>query len=136
MKEYGRRNRLLNKLGWPSYDAYLASNLWAKIRAKQLRDHPHCYGCGRPASQVHHAKYTLDVMLGHNMDFLYSVCGGCHYRAEFDHNEIKNTLRQATKNLHKSRRKWDGHFALKLAMYATKQDNVDEQFRRRLEREP
>lgn len=135
MKEYVHRQLVLRRLGFQNYREYLASNLWAKIRAAKLKQHPRCFGCGRPATQVHHAKYTLDVMLGHNQDLLYSACGRCHNHSEFDKNGRKNNPRQATKRLKQIRRQWNGYHSLKIAMYATMPDSVDAQFKERLERE-
>lgn len=135
MKEYRRRDRLLRGLGFKSYQDYLASSLWSKIRTAQLRKHDGCYACGKPATQVHHSRYSIDVLLGHSLDGLYSVCGGCHFRSEFDEDGNKRRIRKVNKALKWRRKFWDSHKVLGRALYGNRADNVDEQFRQRLERE-
>ena len=137
MKAYERRNRLLKSLGFKSYQDYLNSDLWRKIRASRLSKHPECYACPRKATQVHHKRYTLAVMLGHEPQGLVAVCGGCHYRAEFTQDGDKRDLRQANKSLRKIQASHQFNAAKMLGawMFMTLPETVDDQYRARLDRE-
>lgn len=96
-KEYGKRNQILKRVGFKNYQDYLASDLWAKIRARQLRKHVSCFICRDPATQVHHGKYTLLNLLGHSERDLFSVCCDCHRRIEFEITGEKRTVSRASK---------------------------------------
>lgn len=83
--DYGERESILREMGFPSYAAYLASDLWASIRERVLaRDGRRCRLCPREASQVHHTKYSRAVLLGRDLKWLAAICGGCHRFVEFD----------------------------------------------------
>ena len=84
MNEYDTRDNLLFQLGFSNYRDYLASEIWKAIRVKTLRKYPSCAVCGRKAVQVHHVKYTLDVLSGKSDKWLLSVCRTCHERSEVD----------------------------------------------------
>lgn len=82
-KAYAIRDAILLELGFASYRAYLQSELWASIRERVLnRDGMRCQCCGKKASQVHHHRYTREVLLGEAIDDLRSICGGCHRSSE------------------------------------------------------
>jgi len=135
-KEYLYRALILKRAGFKNYQDYLASDLWNKIRAKQLREHPQCHGCGEIASQVHHGKYTLPNMLGHSNEHLFSVCAGCHFTAEFSQSGRKLTPQQATGKLRRNRRRRIRLERSVLAVgLAERRSTVDTEFRDRLERE-
>lgn len=116
---YGSRNKVLAQIGFASYDLYLASSLWAGIRAKVLKG-ADCYGCGGKPNQVHHRSYSKATMLGGRMDRLVAVCEFCHTAAEFanglkvgpgeanrylDNLHNKRTKKPKVKKLSKSQRK-------------------------------
>ena len=67
--------------GWASYrppwrDLYQTS-AWRRRRAEQLRAHPQCVVCGRPASHVDH---IVGMAAGGDFDdgALQSQCVSCH----------------------------------------------------------
>lgn len=97
---YIYRARSLRAIGVASYKKYRAGDLWRKIRARILQQHPECEVCGRPAVQVHHAKYSIPVLRGENLRPLYAVCRGCHFKAEFTGNGVKRSPRAATDRMH------------------------------------
>lgn len=96
---YQSRRVRLKAIGYPSYPAYLRSDLWASIRQRVLeRDQHQCVLCrlkGRntkTATQVHHLIYTTPVLLGHQLERLVSLCGGCHRRIELFRGDKKTRL--------------------------------------------
>lgn len=101
-KAYRRRAIILRRFGFKNYQEYLNSDMWRKIRAKQLRMKPRCYACGDRATQVHHGKYTFLNMFGHSMEYLFSVCRDCHSGAEFNESGAKVSARIATRKLKKA----------------------------------
>lgn len=101
---YQERDAILRSLGFGSYKEYLRSMLWQVIRQRVLAASPACYGCGNPAKQVHHTRYTVDVLAGHDDSTLRSVCGGCHKTAEFWFGR-KQHLTVANDNLKKKRKR-------------------------------
>lgn len=83
---YGARNALLRRWGYPSYGAYLASELWASIRERALAKWGRaCWCCGRDDApvQVHHLSYTKGNLSGRHIRGLRPVCAGCHVEVEF-----------------------------------------------------
>lgn len=83
--DYAARDANLRALGFSSYQAYLASEMWAEIRGKVLeRDGEKCRLCGKPAGQVHHTSYAREVLAGRDLHRLAAICGGCHLYIEFD----------------------------------------------------
>lgn len=80
---YAERDEILKRLGWPNYDAYLASALWASVRSKVMtRDKSTCR-CGSKASQVHHSKYTEANLKGVSLADMLAICDACHNSLEF-----------------------------------------------------
>jgi len=83
--DYTSRNEALRSLGYPTYQAYLESPLWASIRKKVLaRDGHCCLLCGSWATQVHHLEYLLPTLLGQDLRGMASICGDCHHHVEYD----------------------------------------------------
>lgn len=81
---YAIRHAALTLLGFDTYDAYLASELWATIRTRILaRDGHKCLACGKKAHSVHHVTYAKSVMSGQDDAQLMSICRGCHKAIEF-----------------------------------------------------
>lgn len=102
---YAQRNKLLRRMGFPSYDAYLRSPLWRRIRAEQHREHPDCYGCGRRGQEVHHANYFQETLTGKSRAGLFTVCETCHKAIEWLAG-VKLDPRRATERLKKLRAAW------------------------------
>ena len=63
-----------------SYDDYLRSDWWQRLRAHVLSHLSHeCEFCGRRATQVHHVRYPRTRGLGtEGIKSLYAVCSRCH----------------------------------------------------------
>lgn len=98
--EYGARNKNLRAMGFENYREYLKSEIWQRIRRLILREGVECVGgCGRAATQVHHGRYSRDVLEGRDLRHLYPICGGCHFRSEFTKAGEKLGPGRATKKL-------------------------------------
>lgn len=81
---YGIRSASLSDAGYASYEEYLASDKWAKIRRRILKmDRWTCRMCGEVATEVHHTSYRRTAILGTDASHLHSLCRGCHELAEF-----------------------------------------------------
>jgi len=94
-----RKHNKKNK--WKTYDEYLLSSTWKKIRKKILkRDDYKCQICGKPANEVHHKRYRK--WGEENEDDLIAICKTCH---EAKHKEKKkkprNNARRIKTNLTK-----------------------------------
>lgn len=108
---FGRRNAILVRLGYPSYEAYLFSELWRQIRLRVLeRDGWKCCACGEFARQVHHRDYSRATLLGKKLSALVTICYECHRKIEFKNgrkcspheaNQVLASLRRP----HRKRRK-------------------------------
>lgn len=82
---YGLRNQLLRRLGYPTYEDYLAGDRWRDVKAAVLAAEPACVVCGAEPYTVHHCKYTEATLLsrkGHPA--LVPVCRRCHQAIEMD----------------------------------------------------
>jgi len=96
MIDYENRDELLVALGWSTYDEYLLSQRWAKIRRRVLlANNMQCVVCGEPASQVHHLRYDKATLLGKDLDGLVSICPTCHHLLEYDTSGKKRTPQEA-----------------------------------------
>lgn len=94
------RCRVFREFGFVSYEEYLASPLWKKIRDRVLdRDGHLCCRCGKTATQVHHKSYREPVILGDDDGDLVSVCSHCHEFAEFDETGKKLSTKEANELL-------------------------------------
>lgn len=104
---YGARAENLRRIGFDSYEEYLDSALWGRLRGKVLaRDRHRCYACGDRAAQVHHASYSVKVLKGKDRSKLMSVCAGCHRWAEFGKGgKFKHAPEMATRKLDNRRSK-------------------------------
>jgi hypothetical protein len=123
--DYEERSRNLRSLGFTSYEAYLASDLWAAIRERVLtRDRRRCRLCPREASQIHHTKYTRDALLGKDLKWLAAICGGCHRYVEFDpRTGKKRRAREVGNVFRKARHRW------KAIMWREETDPLTQEFR-------
>jgi len=64
-------------------DDYLKSDDWQRKRAVVLkRDKRRCVYCGAPASQVHHKRYAPRNIGREPIEWLVSVCDGCHRKQQ------------------------------------------------------
>lgn len=83
---YQDRNKILATMGFPTYAAYLASELWKGIRARVLRRDGYacrfCVGTKARAIQVHHGAYDGPTLRGEKLGRLYSSCATCHRSLE------------------------------------------------------
>lgn len=94
-KEYRERNRLLCKLGYHSYEEYLESSEWAKIRRRVFEAHGgKCAVCRKNATQVHHMNYSKAALLGRGLTHFLPLCRPCHEAAEVDAVGRKRRLQQ------------------------------------------
>lgn len=82
--EFQLRNQLLKKIGFPDYQAYLQSEMWASIRSRVLSKRRKCATCRDRATLVHHDRYTIYNMTGKNLAFLRPLCHDCHELVHFD----------------------------------------------------
>lgn len=78
-----KREAILRDRGFSSYSDYLASRLWMTIRWRvMLAADKRCQFCRqRAARQVHHKFYTVNNLMGTNVDGLVAVCARCHKKA-------------------------------------------------------
>ncbi len=104
MNQYVLRKLNLSKMGYTSYQQYLRSPLWKSIREKKIKGDPCCYGCGRPAQQIHHSTYSLRVLIGEDSVGLWSVCKNCHFTIEFTKDGYKRSPKEATDELKRIRK--------------------------------
>lgn len=88
-KNYGERGRLLMNMGYQSYSEYLSSDTWSSIRKEVLEKRPSCELCSRRATQVHHAKYTLNSLQRCDSVLLVSICHPCHQYLELRPDDAK-----------------------------------------------
>lgn len=96
---YSMRAESLKLLGFTSYKQYLSSPLWSKVKVEVLKKSQHCFRCHRIAKTLHHASYDVETMAGRDHSRLFSICMGCHKRAEINSNNEKKTLLSANKTL-------------------------------------
>lgn len=111
VRQYTRRNEILARMGYPTYAAYLASPLWARVRRAFFNDvewgflggdRP-CYSCGAHATQVHHGRYTKKNLTGESLRHLYALCRRCHEACEFSDNGEKLSPYDSVRRLRKLR---------------------------------
>ena len=130
---YTDRRRFLSEVGFKSYQDYLASPLWARVRADVIARSPHCEFCGATATQVHHSSYHPAVLRGEAMEYLHSVCHRCHFKGEFSNHGYKRSPMEATRAMtwrpSKKQRKL-------IERANAVERRLDHEFLARLEREP
>lgn len=101
---YRSRNAFLREIGFQSYAAYLASDLWKAIRERVFKlKGRKCFLCGGFASQLHHNRYRINDLTGKTLKYIKPICGDCHREIEFIQGQ-KATVSQA-KSAFKRRRK-------------------------------
>lgn len=94
-KTYRERDALLKKLGFSSYADYRACEKWQEIRSRVFAEYGRtCVLCPKPATAVHHVRYTRDNLCGESINGLYPICWDCHQQVEMA-NDRKRSLREA-----------------------------------------
>ena len=102
--EYGKRNKILRGMGFMSYEEYLKTPRWARIRRRIIRrDRGRCVLCRGKGWVVHHLRYTVPVLLGKRLDQLQTLCGACHEAIEWDYDN-KRSPKEARKEFFRRRR--------------------------------
>lgn len=97
-RSYRHRAFFLKKLGFASYQAYLASDLWREVREKVFAlKGRRCHLCGEFASQAHHTRYLECDLTGRKTKHIHPICGKCHKEIEFTADGEKATVAQAKK---------------------------------------
>lgn len=81
---YTERNEFLHKMGYQSYTAYLASDLWKGIRRRVFSRGRRCCLCTRFGTAVHHKFYSKSNLKGRDLKGLVPICSACHKEVEFD----------------------------------------------------
>ncbi len=83
---YVDRNHTLRQLGFASYQEYLESDLWRKVRLQvYVIKGRTCRMClSKPATCVHHNRYHLNDLTGRKLKFLEPLCDDCHKKIEFE----------------------------------------------------
>ncbi len=94
---YAERQHILGLMGFKTYDLYLKSYLWKKIRVQVFETHGRrCWICRKrgTATQVHHEYYTAQNLSGDTVSGLRTICPSCHHLIEYTNGE-KLTGRQS-----------------------------------------
>lgn len=107
-----KRDEVLFRLGFASYQDYLRSPLWAGIRTAKLEATPRCECCGDKAQQVHHMTYTRSVLDGKRPHQLVCVCESCHVKIEFAEDGSKRSFEAGMKKAKRMLKKagnWEAH---------------------------
>lgn len=91
-------NELVRSLGFERFDEYLASPLFAAVRARVFEERGEaCVRCSNPATEVHFAKHTRATLSGRSLDDLYPVCRDCSAKSKARPDGSKTTLAEATR---------------------------------------
>ena len=66
-------------LGFRTYNDYLASTLWRRIKSQELRKADgKCAACGKSTRTIHHRDYRPRVLSGEDRSALVALCQPCH----------------------------------------------------------
>lgn len=96
---YETRNKSVKQLGYSSYQEYLASDDWKKIREEILVPGTLCLVCDCPAQVVHHVRYTTNVLLGLTPSRLAPLCHRCHEQIEIAADGSKRRMSAANEEM-------------------------------------
>jgi len=91
-KEYLVRDQSLKQMGFSTYDDYLESSLWKRIRSGKLKKHNTCFCCKNKATCVHHMCYDILTLKGKSDHKLLTMCESCHLDIEFTENGKKRSF--------------------------------------------
>lgn len=90
---YSKRNRILRKMGFPTYGDYLKSDLWKEIRGRVFQVKGQwCRMCSTTATQLHHQRYSKSDLDGSRLKYIFPICGTCHKFVEFAEDGTKLDL--------------------------------------------
>lgn len=90
-EQYRIIDAAVRDLGFLSYDEYLRSNLWSRIRQAVFdKKGTSCCLCTEDAVAVHHHSYAPSVMSGENLEPLFPICDRCHKSLEFEHGKKRS----------------------------------------------
>lgn len=97
---YGKRDEIVEAMGFRNYSDYLKSDRWKIIRSHILfRDAYICRICStRKATEVHHFTYSESILKGERPELLVSTCRDCHQAIEFDIEGKKRCLKDVQKD--------------------------------------
>lgn len=99
---YSERDEVLRGFGYRTYADYLASELWAGIRAAAMRRYGWtCQVCAARAEVVHHLSYSQKVLFPIDparprLSCLAPLCHRCHGAVEFMRDGSKRTFLEAS----------------------------------------
>lgn len=98
---YLARYYALRELGFQTYEAYLQSKLWYKIKQRaHLLKGRKCVLClEETGNTIHHRRYSVADLSGETLEFLDPICRICHKRIEHDDYGRKLTLQGANEKL-------------------------------------
>lgn len=85
--EYQLRKAALSEIGFESYEDYLKSEVWIKIRSLVFSYSKECSCCSSTPQCVHHSAYHKKVLLGELKSIkkdLHALCHRCHRFIEFE----------------------------------------------------
>lgn len=120
--KYERRSDCLSFLGFASYQDYLDSPVWYKIRELVLAKYMVCFCCDKEATQIHHLKYSSGVLLGFDTKKLVPICGDCHKEIEFT-DGVKNSMDDANIKVHRMMRDGVGKVRVTIP-WRMRRDNI------------
>jgi hypothetical protein len=137
---YGVRAAALRKMGFDSYESYLASALWSRIRSRVFGlDNGQCRLCLADATEIHHTSYDRRTMLGGTLRHLHALCHACHERVEFEETETERRRRTPAamgREVQAGIQNDRGALAWKLIETRRQGEDLDSAFVSRLSREP
>jgi hypothetical protein len=91
------KNEILKNNGFESYDQYLSSELWQKIRNRTVElKGEKCCCCDNKFNNIHHKYYHYNNLIEPKDDVieksLFPVCRPCHEKIHFKHSKFRSML--------------------------------------------
>lgn len=102
MNHFKHLNKSLEILGFSTYEEYLNSDVWKKIRKKVLKRNCYkCQACGSVNNlNVHHTRYGYKVLQSGKGGGLYVLCNRHHKKVHQLVRDNKSmSLRKATREV-------------------------------------
>jgi hypothetical protein len=79
-----KRKRDLLKMGYGSFEEYLKSPLWRRIRSTVYKVKGRvCKLCGKKAYGLHHRHYNPKVLRGDRLEPMVPLCKSCKRKVEY-----------------------------------------------------
>jgi 5-methylcytosine-specific restriction endonuclease McrA len=82
---FSKRNKILKDSNYESYQDFLKSNTWIKIKQifeEKRKTNPFwqsCHNCGKKEGlQLHHMRYKKSNLLHATLNNIVPLCGVCH----------------------------------------------------------